>query len=241
MSFNAMSWAVKQDCATPTAKLVLLMLANYADEAGSCYPSKEHLAKLCSCDTRTIHRALRYLIEAGMLAVYPRFGGDGKQTSNRYKVQVDESALGETQPPDGRGQHRTDRGDKNVPPRGDKNEGVGVTNMYPNTVRDIQSNTHNVRLPKNRAGYPPEFEVWWSVYPRRDGSKAKALDAWQKACSRYDPAWLLEVTMNYSQVRKGKDPKFTPHATTWLNQARFETVAEEARPERTTNLNQLAG
>jgi len=34
-----------------------------------------------------------------------------------------------------------------------------------------------------------------------------------------------------------KDPKFIPHATTWLNQRRWETVEEKTR----INLNQLVG
>ena len=34
MSFQAMAWAVKQNTKSPVSKLVLLMIANYADEKG---------------------------------------------------------------------------------------------------------------------------------------------------------------------------------------------------------------
>lgn len=228
MSFNAMSWAVRQECPTPTAKLVLLMLANYADEAGSCYPSKEHLSTLCSCDVRTIKRALNVLAKDGFVSVAFRFNDDGKQTSNRYLLHMDKQAFGETQQPDGRGV---------------KNVTLGGTNMSPNTVRDIQRDINISSAPRTKrpTGYSGDFELWWKAYPRNDGSKAKAFEAWNKATKTVKPDWLLDCTMRYAQLRKGKDPKFTPHATTWLNQARYETVAEEARPQRTANLNQLAG
>ncbi|HAI38141.1 MAG TPA: helix-turn-helix domain-containing protein, partial [Maribacter sp.] len=32
MSFQAMAWAVKQETDSPLSKLILLMIANYADE-----------------------------------------------------------------------------------------------------------------------------------------------------------------------------------------------------------------
>ena len=38
---------------------------------------------------------------------------------------------------------------------------------------------------------------------------------------------------------KGKEEKFIPHATTWLNQRRFETVEENKNIK--INLNQIAG
>ena len=42
-------------------------------------------------------------------------------------------------------------------------------------------------------------------------------------------------TVQYKNSMHEKDPKFIPHATTWLNQRRWETVGEKTK----INLNQL--
>ena len=63
MSIQALSWSVKKDCDNTTTKLVLILLANYADEKNSCYPSEKHLAKLAGVTDRTIRRSLKWLNE----------------------------------------------------------------------------------------------------------------------------------------------------------------------------------
>lgn len=84
MSIRALSWAMHRECPTPTTKLVLICLANYADEADSCYPSEKHLGKLCGVSDRQVRRAIRALADLGMVTVHSRTG-----TSNRYVLTVD--------------------------------------------------------------------------------------------------------------------------------------------------------
>ena len=88
MSFVCLSWSIKKEVDTPTTKLVLLLLANYADEKNSCFPSEKHLAKLVGVSDRTIRRSLRYLIDNGFL-----FSEARKGTSNRYFLRVDTGVL----------------------------------------------------------------------------------------------------------------------------------------------------
>jgi len=83
-----LSWSIKKEVDTPTTKLVLLLLANYADENNSCYPSEKHLAKLVGVSDRTIRRSLQYLIKKNLIASESRKG-----TSNRYFLRVDTSVL----------------------------------------------------------------------------------------------------------------------------------------------------
>jgi pyocin large subunit-like protein len=45
MSVDALSWAKKQRAGSPAAKCVLMILADYADEHGVCWPSQETLAR----------------------------------------------------------------------------------------------------------------------------------------------------------------------------------------------------
>lgn len=221
MSFEAMAWASKAKTRNTVTKLVLLMLANYADDEHSAFPSYAHLADLCECTERTVKRAIKELQDQGLLEVQRRFK-DGRQTANRYVIQV--GSLGVT----------------NMPPSGVTNmTPSGVTKTTPYTVTRIQSEGNNNHRPA-KGDYPESFQTWWRSYPRRDGSKAKAYDLWRKAVdSKVTDQALLDATERFARQCKNKDKKFIPHATTWLNQARWETVEEGE--QQTTNRNTLAG
>ena len=208
MSWDAVGLAAKAKCQNPTAKLVLIMIANYADENFSSYPSYKKLSELCGCDERTIQRAIKSLVADGMVEVMARYNDDGKQTSNTYTLKLS---------------------------RGDNIAGVGVTNMPPNTIRVKQPNNT-----KRGDKYAPDFLEWWNAYPRNDGSKAKAYEAWMRVTDRdIGVRDLFLATCSFKRTTHGKDKKYIPHATTWLNQRRWETVAEAQAI--TTNRNQLAG
>ena len=207
MSFQAMSWAAEQNCPSSVSKLVLLMLANYANDRHQTYPSYKKLAELCACNERTVMRAINQLKELNLLTVTKRYGEDGKQTSNTFTLYV----------------------------RGDKKDRVGVTKTTPNTIRDIHNNNNVVRGDK----YTSEFLEWWNLYPRKDGSKAKAFESWKKATNKFiEMSDLLSATKKFKQSCSGQEKAYIPHATTWLNQKRWETVSVE---QATTNRNQLAG
>lgn len=94
MSIQALSWCIKQDCDTPTTKLILFLLSNYADENNSCYPSEKHLGKLAGVSDRTVRRSLKWLSENNMVDIKPKLG-----TSNRYIVRVDSTVDTSDHPP----------------------------------------------------------------------------------------------------------------------------------------------
>ena len=58
MSFKCIANCIEVNDIKSTTKLVLIMLANYADENNQTFPSKKHLAKICNCDDRTVTRCL---------------------------------------------------------------------------------------------------------------------------------------------------------------------------------------
>jgi hypothetical protein len=82
-----MNWAWRQ-ALTPTLKLVLMALADAADDQGVCWPSVSTLAKKCSVSTRTVRRSLRVLMDSGTLIAEARRRGDGSSTSNRYRLLI---------------------------------------------------------------------------------------------------------------------------------------------------------
>jgi|TARA_Y100000004_G_scaffold191096_1_gene249295 hypothetical protein len=112
MSFDALATCINIKDVKPISKLVLLILANYADEDWKSYPSKSKIAELCNCDEQTIKRAIDELLEKNILICQQRFA-NGKQLSNLYTI--------------------VSRG---VKFRGAKIDKLGGSNLYPNTIKD---------------------------------------------------------------------------------------------------------
>lgn len=67
MSFQAMAWAITQDIPRTSEKFLLVMLANYADKDGYCYPSIERLCQELSQNRKTVIKSIKSLIENGLL------------------------------------------------------------------------------------------------------------------------------------------------------------------------------
>lgn len=90
MSFVASHWAIRQVGISTTAKLVLMVLADYHNtENGGCFPSKASLAKICCCTERTVASATQELAEAGLISIVSRHDNDGRQTSNQYALHIE--------------------------------------------------------------------------------------------------------------------------------------------------------
>lgn len=89
MSFQAMTWAVKQKVGNATGKAVLLMLANYADEGGECFPSQERLAAECECSVATVQRWLRAFEDWGAIERRKQYGEGGYRRADRLRLVTD--------------------------------------------------------------------------------------------------------------------------------------------------------
>lgn len=83
-----MSWAWGRPLG-PAAKLVLMALADIADDQGICWPSVGHLATKCTISERTAQRLLAGLERLGLIEVEPRFRPDGSRTSNRFRLKLE--------------------------------------------------------------------------------------------------------------------------------------------------------
>jgi hypothetical protein len=122
MSVEAITAAKYIDCKTPSVKLVLFVMANYADERGSCYPSEAHLGKICGISARQVRRCIKQLEEMEVVRVQHRTG-----TSNRYFLTLDTHVRGS---PDTRATGGVDVGDRGV---------RTPTSAY---TKEIQNNNH---------------------------------------------------------------------------------------------------
>jgi hypothetical protein len=66
-----------------------------------------------------------------------------------------------------------------------------------------------------------EFDAFWRDYPRKVG-KAAARKAFAKALKSTNPEVIRSGVEALRSEVVGKDPKFTPHPATWLNEGRWD-------------------
>jgi len=94
MSVQAMSWAIEQQRVTdPTARHVLLVLANYAGKTGrSAYPAVGTIARETGLSERTVQLKLKQLLAEGVIALgnqaVAAVDHEGKPRRNGYKTNV---------------------------------------------------------------------------------------------------------------------------------------------------------
>ena len=108
MSNKAQAWAWQVEIGG-VAKLVLVALADHADDKGICWPGARGLAAKCGVTERTIRANLKQLAEQGLIEAEERKRDDGSQASNRYYLNmeisspwgVNASSWGETFTPQG--------------------------------------------------------------------------------------------------------------------------------------------
>lgn len=215
MSWEAIYFATKQITGSSTDKLVLLMVANLADENGFCFPSYAYLARVTEMSERSVQRSIQRLCHVGLLKKQKRFNGEG-QTSNGYTVIME-----------------TD----NVSPTPRQN-GTGATDkMSPYT----DNNNLKIKQTRKRANYSEDFNKFWEAYPRRpNDNKWNAYLKWKSATNGLiTKDSLLEIVHRFNLSCANTEPRFIPMCATWLNQRRYLDV-EEQQPQR-TNRNTLAG
>lgn len=90
MSIEAISWVIKQDIPDGVAKLVAMVLADYADRhTGAAHPKIRQLAEACSQSERSVQRKLRVLQDLDVLTIQlghcPR---SGRQRANSYILHL---------------------------------------------------------------------------------------------------------------------------------------------------------
>ena len=87
MSMILMVQAMKCRIGNPARKLVLIKLADNANDHGQCYPSYQHIADQCEISKRSVINHIKCLESDGLIKKIHRKNEKGN-TSNLYKLQL---------------------------------------------------------------------------------------------------------------------------------------------------------
>lgn len=93
MSWEALTWASndKMKLGSPTARGLLILLANYADEEGKCFPSHEKLQKVTEFSARAVQLNMNKLEEWGLIERKRERNEDGTLGRTRYRLCLEKN------------------------------------------------------------------------------------------------------------------------------------------------------
>lgn len=89
MSMNLMVKAMNAKVGNPLRKLVLIKLADNANDKGECWPSYQHIADQCEISRRSVITHVNKLEEMGFLKKKYRKGSEKPNSSNIFTLDFD--------------------------------------------------------------------------------------------------------------------------------------------------------
>jgi len=88
MSIRAMNWAWAQEL-SPTPKLILMALADAANEKDECWPGIRFIARKCCVSERTVQRVLQDFDASKLVSIKAQHDPrNGRCTSNKYRLNI---------------------------------------------------------------------------------------------------------------------------------------------------------
>lgn len=202
----------KQSTASGNALLLLLSLADQANEDGWCWPSVGSLAKRCRISERSVQQNLRLLEIAGELEREPREG-----RSSRYRVTIS-------------------RGEESAPPKNPHpaNPAPGGEASFRGGVKPASPRIINDPSPKQQLSVADRFDEFYGAYPKHV-ARGAAVKAWRSAIKKTSQAEIVDAARQYAFAMQGTDRKFIANPATWLNGERWldesETPQSDAHNE----------
>jgi hypothetical protein len=95
MSVRMINWAFAQKICSPSAKFVLVTLADYANDEGECWPSFGKIELKTELSRATIIRSISLLKQKGLITVFHRVRSHS-HVSNLYQLKYERAAYSES-------------------------------------------------------------------------------------------------------------------------------------------------
>lgn len=224
MSMDLMVKAMKTKVGSPLRKLVLIKLADNANDQGECWPSYQYIADQCEMSRRSVMSHIDALCSVQLIKKEIRYGGHKGNSSNIYILTL--------------------AGGANAAPPGESPALGGSESAAPRTSHS--SEPVNEPKPLSKPDPMEGFDKFWKLYPRKV-SKASAEKAWMKlsVTSGLLAVMLGALSKQATSIEWLKSGgQFIPHPATWLNARRWEDelpsgAAGAGKPSAHTQLDQI--
>lgn len=198
MSLKVMAWAWEQATASSGEKLVLLALADHANDDGQCWPGMERIGQKCGMGKRQVSNHVQRLIEAGLLGTTRRCRDDHKYSTYLYQLNLTSSGSG-------------------VPLGQQQQSSTGPAEAEFRAEPSVENRKDEPSL--SSSSVDDGFAEFWAIYPRKIG-KGGARASYRRALKKADHKTLMAGLHLYNLTRP-KEAHYICHPTTWLNQERW--------------------
>lgn len=195
------------------AKMLYLAINSRLGRGGS-RSDQQTLADDCGMSVRAVQRAQAELTALGVLEVTETKRQDGRRGCNRYRLLIDQTG-------------QEPAATQAAPLR---QGGVARDATQAEQEVDLQE----LEVPTGTSASAParddDFEDFWRRYPRHAGSsKADARKAYGRAIGKVGKTKVLAGTERFRDDPNLPEERFIPHASTWLNQERWDSEPLPAR------------
>lgn len=217
---------------TIEAKAIYAYLASYSGAGDTAYPSVSLMCGKLNISESRFYRHRKLLEEKGYIII-EQTRSDTGWLNNIYRLPSKPTPQNEG------------TGDKPTP-QNECTQNEGTQNECTQNGGTISNSSKSNSSKSNSLinNHPPlvnkksdlkrleaDFDRFWQIYPRKIAKK-KAREDWIK---KHKPsAELAEQIINAVEqqkrtIWKNEDPQYIPHATTWLNQGRWEDEIPKQR------------
>ena len=221
---------------TDKAKLLYGEVRALASRDGYCWATNAYFCALYAVSESTIQRNLSALAEQGHILVEVLRDEEPSAVLER-RIWVDRSRFLSRDPdaPPLKNEATPPRKNAGTPPR--KNDGENISSMNstseedPPVVPPAGGRKLRSKGPREAPDWKPErFAGFWEFYPRKE-NKQKAMDAWDRL--RPSDELVDRIARALVALKRSRDWQEgvgIPHASTWLNNARWEDADGLAAP-----------
>ena len=194
-------------------KLVLLKLADNANDKGECWPSYQHIADQCEISKRSAMNYINALIKDGLVEKSVRKGPKGNSTNiyllKLWGEQAAPHSANDSPPSENPAPHS-----EQAAPGGSEQAAPGISHSFESVRESVsESNTGPADAEPARESSPSkkftddDFEKFWKFcrdhWFGRVGSKADARDAFKKLKPEtHDLREILKLTRQEFEYRK---------------------------------------
>ena len=217
MSRAATDWAWSVNVKPATLKLILLSMADRADETHCCYPSIQRIVKDTSLNEKTVQNGINRLIKTGLVS------DTGGRKGPTKRVRVLRLTLTQKLP-----QKRNDTENGNITENGvlnDPENGVQNQSLEPvieplNTL--VSTDVETGAKKTNRK--PDYIRQIWNQYPehRRGGTDQQLWKKWKSLrLTESDADAVLSYLARANQVWSA-NPRFVPGLTKFIDEQRWK-------------------
>lgn len=206
MSMLLMVKAMNTKVGNPIRKLVLLKLADNANDQGQCWPSHSYIADQCECSKSAVKIHIADLIKLGLLIKENRVGGEKGNKSNVYILQLNNPISPEDKD---MGCQKTQSGSP---------ESIGKGNAKkPRMGR--QKATEPINEPKNTLSF--DNDGWKNTSPKTEPNKS-AID-YQAVADLYNEI-LGDLLPNVTKISEKRKKSIKSMMTRHLNKHTLDAV-----------------